>query len=225
MGRVAFSAAAMLALAPVDPGPADATAIQSEVRHFSVLRDGQRVGQYRMAFRQDGESLEVVIDLAVEVRAGFLPLFVYRHSAREVWHRDQLQTLYAETYDNGTAWRVDGYTTGDAFHVEGPSGTVVAPPGVRPSSFWRADTVAQSMLLDTEKGRLVRISSRPVAASPHTGPVRGYTVTGEIDRPVEVWYLENRWALARFRMLGAQVEVRADDLAPAMRSVLAAQTE
>lgn len=216
-----FTAVIAMALSgSVFAGPVGATVVQDETRQFTVLRDGQPIGQHRMTFRRNGDSLEVTISLNVEVKAGFLPVFVYRHRAREVWHGDRLETLDAETYDNGTALNVRGKATAEGFRVEGPAGTVMAPPDVRPSSFWRRDTASQSVLLDTEKGRLVRISTQPVEGS---GRLQGFKVTGEIDRPVEVWYSENRWTLARFRMLGAQVEFRADDLTPAIAAAAAPQ--
>jgi hypothetical protein len=220
MNRGFAAIAAMVLLGSVFAGSAGAAVVQDETRQFTVLRDGQPVGQHRMTFRRTGDSLEVTISLNVEVKAGFLPVFVYRHKSREVWHGDRLETLDAETYDNGTALRVRGSATAEGFRVEGPAGTVMAPPDVRPSSFWRRDTTSQSVLLDTEKGRLVRVSAQPVGGSAR---VQGFKVTGEIDRPVEVWYSENRWTLARFRMLGAQVEFRADDLTPAMAAAAGPQ--
>jgi hypothetical protein len=183
----------------------------AETQHHVILRDGQPVGSYRIAFSRGAEELVVDSELSVEIRAGFLPLFVYRHSAREVWRGDRLTALESETYDNGKHLRVAGRATAAGFHVDGPTGGVLAPADIRPTSFWRSDAVGQSRLLDVETGRVLRVAATLVAEEQSArggSPLRRYRLSGQLKHDVELGYLGDRWVSARFRMLGSDIEFR-----------------
>jgi hypothetical protein len=190
-------------------------AAAGQTQQHVVLRDGQPVGSYRIEFSRGADDLVVDSELSVEVRAGILPLFVYRHSAREVWRGDRLTALESETYDNGKRLRVAGHATASGFHVEGPGGGAVAPMDIRPTSFWRPDAVVQSRLLDLETGRILNVAATLVAEEPsggdHGAPLRRYRLSGQIKHDVELGYLGDRWVSARFRMLGSDIEFRVQD--------------
>jgi hypothetical protein len=185
-------------------------AASAQTQQHVVLRDGQPVGSYRIEFSRAAEGLVVSSELSVDVRAGFLPLFVYRHSAREVWHGDRLTALESETYDNGKRLRVAGHATAGGFRVEGSGGDALAPVDIRPTSFWRPDAVAQSRLLDVETGRIVNVAATLVAEEPSDGQptLRRYRLSGQLKHDVELGYKGDRWVSARFRMLGSDIEFR-----------------
>jgi hypothetical protein len=190
-----------------------ASAAAAETHNHVVLRDGQPVGNYRLEFSRDGEELTVSGELSVDVRAGFLPLFVYRHAAREVWRGDRLVALDSETYDNGRRLRVAGRATAEGFLIDGTDGRALAPADIRPTSFWRQDTVAQARLLDAETGRVLSIAATLIggerSGGPEASPLQRYRLSGQIKHDLELWYEAGRWVSARFRMLGSDIEFRA----------------
>jgi hypothetical protein len=190
-----------------------ASAAAAETQNHVILRDGQPVGSYRLAFSRTGEDLTVDGELLVDVHAGFLPLFVYRHAAREVWRGDRLVALESETYDNGKRLRVAGRATAEGFLIDGTDGRALAPADIRPTSFWRQDTVAQARLLDAETGRILSIAATLIGAERSGGAepslLRRYRLSGQIKHDVELWYDAGRWVSARFRMLGSDIEFRA----------------
>ena len=188
-----------------------APAAAAETLHHVILRDGEPVGSYRLSFERNGDTLVVDSDLTVDVRAGFLPLFVYRHTAREVWQGDSLTALQTETYDNGRRLRVSGHATSGGFVVDGAAGRILAPADIRPASFWRPDMVAQSRLLDPETGRVLSVGATLLGEERGDGanPLRRYRLSGQLKHEVELSYSGDRWLSARFRMLGSDIEFRA----------------
>jgi hypothetical protein len=187
----------------------------AEIQHHVILRDGQPVGSYRIAFSREAEDLVVDSELSVEIRAGFLPLFSYRHSAREVWRGDRLTALDSETYDNGKRLHVAGRATASGFQVDGPTGGVLAPADIRPTSFWRSDAVGQSRLLDVETGRVLKVAATLLVEEQRgAAALRRYRLSGQLKHDVELGYLGDVWVSARFRMLGSDIEFRMQDSVP-----------
>ena len=62
---------------------------------FSVLRNGERIGEHRMTFSGDEVSPTVSTEVAMTVKLGGVTVYSYRHTAREVWS------------DGGACWPQD----------------------------------------------------------------------------------------------------------------------
>jgi hypothetical protein len=204
--RIALSSALVLLAA----GAAQA----AETVRYVILRDGKPVGSSLLGFERHGDRLEVTTDARVRVAIGFLTLYEYRHVGREIWHGDRLVTLETETDDNGRRMAVSGRLTGRGFEVDGRDGTVIAPPDIRPMSFWREDAVAQARLLDTETGRVVRVTAATMneARTEHGGWFQRYRLSGDLKHPLELTYADGRLVIARLYKHGSDIEFRAADM-------------
>jgi Domain of unknown function (DUF6134) len=188
--------------------------VSAETQEHIVFRDGQPVGSYRLEFVREGEELVVGSELTVDIRLGFLPIFTYRFNAREVWRGDRLVALDSETYDNGKRLRVAGRATPAGFLVDGTGWGGLAPADIRPTSFWRKDAITQTRLLDSETGKVLRVTATLVgeerSGDSSASPMRRYLLSGQLKHDVELGYAGDRWVSARFRMLGSDIEFRAD---------------
>ena len=73
------------------------------------------------------------------------------------------ESLLAD-FREGAPQALRGRATEAGLQVEGSNGTFTAPADVMPTSYWDADTVTQSRLLDTQRGRLIDVDIVPAGS-------------------------------------------------------------
>jgi hypothetical protein len=158
---------------------------------FAGRRLGATAGTYRFRFAHQPGLFTVRTDIDVDVRAGGAPLWRYVHHAEEVWRDGWLDTVVADTNDDGRRYQVraerqagifTGTVNGAAFTV---SGYII------PASLWHRDTPDSEFLFDTVDGRVkvVRstlVGSEDVPVGKATVSARHFSIIGEIVR--DVWY-------------------------------------
>ena len=177
---------------------------------FSVYRDGSPLGRHEVRFRRDGGDLHVNIEIELEVKLAFLTLFRYSHRNHEIWRDGRLVSLETRTDDDGTAYRVSGRATGEGFLVEGAEGRLLLPAAVIPTSYWNPATLAQTALLDTQKGRLREVAVREIGpetidAGGQGAPATRYRMTGDLE--LDLWYSpQGEWMRIAFEAKGATVD-------------------
>jgi hypothetical protein len=209
-------------LATTGPVPVRAASTDSTLNHV-IYCNGQPIGSSVMRFQREGDELVVETDVSAKVQAGPLTLFTYRHTGREVWRGNSLVALDTETDDNGRRMTVTGYASADGFHVSGVDGSAVVSPEIRPTSYWREDTMRQGRLLDTENGRVLKVTATLLGSD--AGDTREYRLSGQIKHELQLSYEGDRLVAARFQKLGAEIEFRAADRpAPQVAVAPTAQT-
>jgi hypothetical protein len=205
LGPLFAAAAAGLVLA----GPLRAALPGVDEIAFQVFRDGAPLGHHRVSFRREADDLHVEIDIALEVRLLFLPVFSYRHKNHEVWRDGRLVAIDTETDDDGEAFWLRGRATAAGLAVEGSGGTFLAPADVLPTSYWNSQTVERTELLDTQSGRLIQVAIAPagvesIKIADRTAKARRYQVTGDLT--LDLWYTaEGEWAKTSFQARGAEI--------------------
>jgi len=209
LDRRAFIGALLAGGSLIAAGPAGATSAASPVENrlaFDIRRDGASIGGHRVAFRRDGDRLEVDIEIDMMVSIAFIPVFRYRHRNREVWRDGRLISLDSETDDDGRLFAVSARATADGLRVTGSAGDLLVPSDVLPTSYWNARTVRQTRLLDSQRGRLLDV--QPQLLGQETlesgAAARRYRVSGDID--LDLWYSpEGEWLKIAFEARGASV--------------------
>jgi hypothetical protein len=194
--------------ASVPPGGREALPYGGELR-FGVFREGSRIGDHVVRFARDGGLLAVDVSIDLEVRLGFIPLFRYAHRNREVWEGDRLVALDARTDDNGTAYRVSVRRDGGALRVDGSEGPATVPADAMPTSYWRRDTVARSVFVNTQYGNVEDLAVRPagaesIEAGGRTVDARRYLLEGSLA--LDVWYADDEWAKLAFTARGSRID-------------------
>ena len=207
--RVLASAAALgagFALAPAAPA---APVPQSNVLAFSVWRKGSRIGDHRIAFRQDGDRLTVDIDIALEVSFGPVTLYRYTHRNREIWQGGRLTALDSETYDDGDEFKLTVREAAEGLDVDGWSGRYSVPADTLSSSYWNPETIYRSRILDTQRGFLMAVNTEwlgreRIQAGGRPTDADRYRITGDLD--MEIWYSEpGQWVKLDFFARGSMI--------------------
>ena len=173
---------------------------------FDVRRDGANIGRHEVSFRHRGDRLEVDVAIEIEVRLAFIPLFSYSHRNHEVWQEGRLVALDSETNDDGQRFAVTARSLAGGLRVVGSVGDFLAPRSILPASYWDPRTVEQSLLLDSQRGRLLEV--RPVLVGNEwldSGvPARRYSLSGDLN--LDLWYSdEGEWMKIAFEARGADV--------------------
>ena len=171
---------------------------------FRVLREGKDIGVHEVSFSRQGEnwSVEVAIDLAVTL--GPVPLYRYRHRAREVWAAGQFASIEADTNDNGSKLTLRAERSAAGVAVRSTqSGDYTAPANALPSTHWNR-RMLDGPFINTQTGELLRGAVSPLGsgevetATGNRIPVRRFEIRGPIT--LETFYDETAtWAGLRFK--------------------------
>lgn len=202
-------AAAMPAL--LRPRPALATAIPpSGTLVFDVSRGGDPMGEHVLEFRQHGDRIEVTVTIEFAVSIAFITVFRYTHRNREIWENGRLISLDSSTDDDGDAFFVRAERSDAGLEVDGSSGRFTAPAETLSATYWRAETIDQQRLLDTQYGRLADVRSRRlteqvIEAAQRQVVADRYRTEGDLD--LDVWYSPaGQWVKLAFEARGATVD-------------------
>lgn len=179
---------------------------------FRVYREGSPMGSHHIKLTRNADKVtaEIAIDLTVQL--GPFTLFSYKHRNTEVWQKGRLISLQTTTDDNGEMYEVKGQAVREGFRVEGPEGVFIAPKDIMTTSYWQARTVDQSVLLDTQHGKLVHVKvaslgEQQLRWARHKVMARHYQVRGDLD--LDIWYDDKgNWAKLAFSARGSDIEYK-----------------
>ena len=135
------------------------------VLDFAILRNGEQIGRHTIRFEGHGDPKVVRITAEVDYRVAFIPLYIFRHTARETWRGGGLIGMQAETNDNGDdydiAFRVEG--TEGALSINDQTTSIDTP--LRPASLWNNAVVGDQVILDPADGDLMKVSITAAAVA------------------------------------------------------------
>jgi|TARA_R100000322_G_scaffold137945_5_gene93765 hypothetical protein len=180
---------------------------------FRVERGSTPIGTHTVSFMRKGEELHVAVDIELAVSFGPITVFRYEHRNRETWRGGKLVALETVTNDNGTRYKVSAKAMETGLKViSSANGTFIAPDDIIPTSYWNPATISQSELLDTQKGRILKVEIKPgtefeAGVNGKPIPVREYEMTGDLK--LKLWYSpEMEWLNVIFRARGEDVDYR-----------------
>ncbi len=177
---------------------------------FKVMRDGSNIGSHSISFEEVGEELHVDIAIDLKVNLAFITVFRYEHRNKEIWRDGRLVSLESRTYDDGDEYFVSARATDEGLLVENKEGSFVAPGDILPTSYWNPATVEQDQLLDTQRGRLLAVSTNPkgldeVLAAEQRLPAKKFDLNGDLD--ADLWYAPGgEWMKIAFTARGATID-------------------
>lgn len=190
MSRLPVAAlAAALALSVSSAAFARTTAPDS--LHFTVLRDGDKVGFYNLAFHQEAGKLTVAVDTNVVVKIVIVPVYRFEQHGQEVWHDGHLVALSTATNDDGTHHKLKVVADKQGLAVKGDDKALELPPTTIPASLWNPATIGQADLMNTLDGhtmtvKVADLGSDTVSVHGKSRTAHHYAVTGDLAR--ELWY-------------------------------------
>ena len=163
----------------------------SGVLKFAILRNGTQIGRHIFRFEHDASPTIVRIDVKIDYRLAFIPVYMFRHHAREVWRDGRLVGMTADTNDNGDVSHVAVKPDGEALSLSVNGDTTPLDAGILPASLWHNAQPLKGSVLDPADGDLMKVSIRKageesIVVRGHTIRARHYTITGDFQR--DLWY-------------------------------------
>ena len=200
---------AVLLTAMLAAGPILAAIPYNNALSFEVLRGDNSIGLHRVNFERKGDELNVKVDIDLAVKLAFVTVYRYTHQSHEVWKDGRLVSIDTKTDDNGDAYRLTGRATEKGFEVQGHAGNITMPADIIPTSYWHPETVEQTQLLDTQKGRLMEVSiqregTERLDLGDRSIDADRYRVSGDLR--MRLWYTPDRqWSKIAFEARGKEV--------------------
>lgn len=159
-----------------------AAAEPRQIWNFDAALDGKPIGEHVFTLdTQPGGIRLLRSEARFDVKLLGITVYRYRHRAQERWQGDCLQTLQAETDDNG-----------DKLAVRLPSGDALLAGCVMSFAYWNRALLQQRELLNAQTGKLEPVRVEPLP--PATLDVRGQAVTAQrwrivaLKQRIDLWY-------------------------------------
>jgi len=147
------------------PGPLLAAPPPNRRLAFAVLRNGERIGEHRMTFSGNADSLTVSTEVAMTVKLGGVTVYRYRHTAREFWAEGRFESLESVTDATAGDRKVSARRTPAGVLICTGRREVTAPAGTAPLTHWNPK-VFGGRLFNPQEGDLVRITAAPRGLRP-----------------------------------------------------------
>jgi len=208
------------------PARADEFAAYGPTHTFVAYRSGHRIGTHTLAFASDGEHRTVTTTIDFAVRVIGIVAYRYRHLCKETLAAGQFAALSSHSDDDGTAYAVEARSDNglivrrrDPHAVVKASGggqvpewiTDTLPAGTLPSTHWREIQVRHDALLNTQNGKLARVTITPgsretIRTSNGTLAATRYAYAGDIR--MNQWFDDRgRWVKSTFQAFdGSTIE-------------------
>jgi len=158
---------------------------------WGIYRNGERIGSRTTRFESDGDNLIAKTASEVEIKIAFFTVFERTEEQREVWHNGELVEFVSKVDDDGDKYLIKGHRTAEGFEVNGYGRPRIVPDGTVPATLWNFQTVKAKTLLDTKRGRTLKVRTaatgpEPIAIDGAEVPATRYAVRGDHD--VDLWY-------------------------------------
>jgi hypothetical protein len=123
-------------------------------RQFAVFLDDRRIGTHRFDFMTSppGDSTTVRSAASFTVKILGIPAYRYHHQTSEAWRDGCLETLAANTDDNGRQLHVQAKRDGDALRVTREGDARTLPGCVMSYAYWDRRLLTQKRLLNPQTG-------------------------------------------------------------------------
>ena len=168
-----------------------AVALDEGLSEYVVKRNGEPIGTLKINLTKKGERLIATSDYSIKVKLLAIVLYRYDKKMVETYENGRLVTYETDIDDNGTKSRVTVARAGEKLSITYPKGSLTAPGGLIPTTYWPPKTVTQSQMIDSSDGVLVNVSpSAPVSENlkmdGRTLKTNRYKMTGDLKR--DLWY-------------------------------------
>lgn len=180
---------------------------------FEILRNGRSTGTHVVDVRRVGDVTTATIAIDMAGRVGPFA-YAYKHRCTETWRGASLQSMSCtDQEDNKGVQAVRVAVEGGGLKVSGPGTNSSAPLAALPSSWWRADLMGRTQMIDSRTGVVSPISVQRLGVEmveTASGPVQAnhYRLRG--TSVADIWYdTEGRWVKMSFKIRGQTFVYRA----------------
>lgn len=203
--RIGLAVAILLAASPFE-----ARSDHAGLYTFTVLRDGQPIGEHRFSFDHQGEQLEIEASTDIKVEFGPIPVFRFEHQRRELWQAGKLMSIAARTNDNGEELdiRIEPNAHGLIRTVNGRVDHIDESSQVL--TLWNKDVLKYHSFVALTEDEILKASFRylgkeTIRLSGQRVEAEHYRMVGDEER--DVWYdASGHVAKVGFERQGSRIE-------------------
>ncbi len=166
---------------------------------FKVYLNEREIGYHRFTVIENAEQTRVDINAEFQVKFLFINAYRYRHQNTEVWQGDCLQSIEAQTLDNGQRQYVRGNMQRSSLKLNTHNGRDEVQGCIRTFAYWDKNLIRSSHLLNAQTGELLQVNVEHLGVDTlmiGQQPVRAnhYLLQTETFR-IELWYAtdSNEW--------------------------------
>ncbi len=143
------------ALSAVNPASADTLRADWS---FEVLLNDKPIGFHDFSLTGDGERRTLTTEAQFDVKFLFVTAFRYRHDNTETWTGGCLESISANTDNNGDSLYVRGQRFDNTLQLTDQSGRRELDDCVQTFAYWNPDILDSSRLLNSQTGELEDVS-------------------------------------------------------------------
>lgn len=125
---------------------------------FRVLLNDKPIGFHNFSLTGDGERQTLTTEASFDVKFLFINAFRYRHDNVEVWSDGCLESIYANTDNNGDIFSVRGERYDEVMRVRGTAGLQLLDQCVQTFAYWNPSILGSSKLLNSQTGEVEDVS-------------------------------------------------------------------
>jgi len=122
--------------------------------NFDVFYDGENIGEHSFLVSKEKSKTEISIDASFDIKILFFTAYKYRHTNREVWKGQCLESINAETNDNGTEFLVQGERKNTLLEVKNNEALLKLDSCVKTFAYWDQNIVNSNKLLNSQTGKV-----------------------------------------------------------------------
>ncbi|MFT5487295.1 MAG: hypothetical protein ACI9JL_001032 [Paracoccaceae bacterium] len=184
--------------------------VESGKEEYVVKRNGSPIGTLKINFKRDGNRLVATSDYSIKVK--LLAIVLYRYDKRmvETYENERLVAYETDIDDNGTELQVRITRKDNALSIVHPKGTLTAPLGLYPSTYWPPATIEQTQMIDSSDGVLMNVQTAAAGAENvtidgRTVSAKRYKMSGDAVR--DLWYDAGTGAWLKMKFKGSDNSV------------------
>lgn len=167
---------------------------------FKVYLDKKEIGYHEFKIEGSEQERQVQIDAQFDVKILFINAYSYTHQNQETWYDGCLQSIDAQTDDNGDETLVSGLRSESGFALQTTGGTQTLEAGcLQTFAYWDPSILQSERLLNSQTGELVDVEIRPrglhaLQIGSSSVEAEKYEITME-DGVISLWYgaTDGRW--------------------------------
>lgn len=152
-----------------------ALAATSASRRFTILRDGDAIGEHSLDAVQNGDKFEIDITIRIAVKILGVTAYRYELDNREVWQGGKILSVDTKVNDDGTDDFAKIRRAGGGLEVTGSRFSGPVPAEAVTTSYYSSNFVQRSPWVSTQSGAPLDIAIKP------EGRANWWQVTGELE--------------------------------------------
>lgn len=138
--------------------PASANAKADSNISFDIYSGNSKIGTHHVTFSKDKSGhTKVEIDINIEVKFAFIPVYDYSHTNTEIWNGNQLLSVQSQTYDNGDEYFVNAAYKKGKLLIKTKAGEEIYPENILSTSYWNKKSMTKGKLINTQTGEIALI--------------------------------------------------------------------